>query len=82
MAHVYYFGKLSDIAGHLSETIPLPASISDTRSLRAWLDAERGFEGALMHRTVRTAINNEIVVDPHPVTDEDEIAFLPPVGGG
>ena len=82
MVHVYYFGKLSDIAGHLSETIALPASVSDTQALRAWLDDKRGFDGALLHRTVRTAINSEIVIDPHPVNDEDEIAFLPPVGGG
>jgi molybdopterin synthase sulfur carrier subunit len=54
----------------------------DTKSLREWLDQSRGFDGALMHKSVRVAVNSEIVDDPFPVSDADEIAFMPPVGGG
>ena len=39
-------------------------------------------DGAFLDKSVRLAINNEIVVDPHPVSRSDEIAFMPPVGGG
>ena len=82
MARILYFGKLSSIYGELSETAELPASVSDTAALRSWIDKTRGFDGALLHPSVRIAVNNEIVEDPSPVSDTDEIAFMPPVGGG
>ncbi|MEQ9527026.1 MAG: molybdopterin converting factor subunit 1 [Parvibaculaceae bacterium] len=82
MAEILYFGRLMDVTGTPAETLPLPASIKDTNALRIWLDTERGCGGALLEKTVRLAINSEIVADPHPVKDGDEIAFMPPVGGG
>jgi molybdopterin synthase sulfur carrier subunit len=82
MARILYFGKLSSIYGELSETTELPASVADTAALRSWIDQTRGFDGALLHPSVRVAVNNEIVDDPSPVSDADEIAFMPPVGGG
>lgn len=82
MATILYFGKLSSVFGDLSEQAPLPDGIADTGSLRKWLDDTRGFDGALMHKSVRVAVNSEIVADTFPVSDADEIAFLPPVGGG
>jgi len=82
MATFLYFGKLSSVFGDLSEQAPLPDGIADTGSLRKWLDNTRGFDGALMHKSVRVAVNSEIVSDAFPISDSDEIAFLPPVGGG
>ena len=82
MATILYFGKLSSLFGELSEQASLPDRISDTALLRKWLDETRGFDGELMHNSVRVAVNSEIVADPFPVSDMDEIAFLPPVGGG
>jgi molybdopterin converting factor subunit 1 len=82
MARILYFGKLSSIFGEMSETADLPASISDTAALRTWIDQTRGFDGVLLHPSIRIAVNNEIVPDPSPVSDTDEIAFMPPVGGG
>ncbi|HAE27212.1 MULTISPECIES: MoaD/ThiS family protein [Hyphomonas] len=82
MARILYFGKLSSIFGKVSEQTPLPDEVSDTKALREWLDETRNFNGALMHSSVRMAVNSEIIADPFPVSDSDEIAFLPPVGGG
>lgn len=82
MAEILYFGRLMDVTGTPGETIALPPSVTDTSALRRWLDAERSCGGALLEKTVRLAINSEIVADPHPVKDGDEIAFMPPVGGG
>jgi sulfur-carrier protein len=82
VALIMYFGKLSSTATGSSETVHLSGDIADSQALRAWLDNKHGFNGALAHKSVRTAINGEIVVDPHPVSNGDEIAFLPPVGGG
>ncbi len=80
--HIVYLGKLADIAGKSEEDIALPEAITTSSALRRWLDDTRAFQGALLHRTVRMAVNNEIVVDPHPVADHDEVALMPPVSGG
>ena len=82
MAQLLFFGRLMDTLGTAEETIALPATIRDTAALRHWLDADRKLDGALLEKTVRLAVNSEIVTDPHPVSDGDEIAFMPPVGGG
>lgn len=82
MAEILYFGRLSDVIGRPAETLDIPVTITDTAALRRWLDERNEAQGALLEKTVRLAVNSEIVADPHPVSDRDEIAFLPPVGGG
>lgn len=82
MAEILYFGRLSDVTGRHAETLDIPVTITDTAALRRWLDERNEARGALLEKTVRLAVNSEIVADPHPVSDRDEIAFLPPVGGG
>ena len=82
MAQILYFGRLSDVAGTGAETLDIPEDITDSASLRRWLDGEKSANGALLEKSVRLAINSEIVIDPHPVANGDEIAFMPPVGGG
>ena len=82
MARLLYFGRLEDALGLATETLTLPSDIADTSALRTWLDSSRQRGGALVELTVRIALNDQIVSEPCPVTDADEIAFLPPVGGG
>ena len=82
MAQILFFGRLMDLTGSASETLALPSGVRDTAALRQWLDRDRALGGALLEKTVRLAVNSEIVMDPHPVSDGDEIAFMPPVGGG
>ncbi len=82
MAQLLYFGRLIDVTGMSQETVMLPATVHDTSALRRWLDTDRSLGGALLEETVRLAVNSEIVTDPHPISDGDEIAFMPPVGGG
>jgi sulfur-carrier protein len=82
MAQLLFLGRLADIVDRPNQILDLPEGISDTAALRAWLDAHQSAGGALLEKTVRIAINSEIVVDPAPVSNSDEIAFMPPVGGG
>jgi molybdopterin converting factor subunit 1 len=77
-----YFGRLMDLLGASSETLDLPHHVTDTSALRLWLDNDRQLKGALLAKSVRMVVNNEIVSDPWAISDTDEIAFLPPVGGG
>lgn len=82
MAKLLYFGRLSDLTGTTEETLALPDDIRTAADLRDWLDLRFEASGAMKEPTVRIAINNEIVFDADPVAGDDEIAFMPPVGGG
>ncbi len=82
MAVLLFFGKLQDSVGSTTETFHLPETVTNTSELRAHLDRHFKLAGTLTSETVRVAVNNEIVADPSPIHNEDEIAFLPPVGGG
>lgn len=82
MAKLLYFGRLGDLAGTLEETLDLPSEVATAGDLRSWLDLRFDADGALLEPTVRIAVNNEISFDTTELSDADEIAFLPPVGGG
>ncbi len=82
MARILYFGRLVDISQTPSETLDLPYTIKTTSDLRTWLDERLQAGGALLEPSVKLAVNSEIVFDPHPISTHDEIAFMPPVGGG
>lgn len=82
MTDILYFGRLSDISGKPSENVDLPADITHVRDLRSWAEARFQAEGIFLEPTVRIAVNGEIVDDAYPLTNANEIAFMPPVGGG
>ena len=82
MANLLYFGKLVEITRHAQEKIDLPPTLSTTDDLRKWIDERLESEGLFLEPTIRIAINNEIVIEPHAINQSDEIAFMPPVGGG
>lgn len=82
MAQLLYFGRLCDVTGRDAEVLALPAEVQTAGALREWLDLRFEAGGALLEPTVRIAINSEISFDADPIGDQDEIAFMPPVGGG
>lgn len=82
MANLLFFGRTADLAGAGQSVQALPRHIGDTAALRAWLDKEKQACGAFLETSIRIAINSEIVTEPAPVCNADEIAFMPPVGGG
>lgn len=82
MAKLLYFGRLSDVTGAAQEDLQLPEDISTAGQLRNWLDLRFEAGGALLEPTVRIAVNSELCFDSTELNDADEIAFMPPVGGG
>lgn len=82
MMDIVYLGKLSDVTGLLQESLTAPENIKTTSDLRNWLDTRLNANGALCDPTIRIAINSEIVQEPSGLQPDDEIAFMPPVGGG
>ena len=80
MAELEFLGRLSVAFGD-KMTKALPANINTVASLKLWLDTEHG--GAhLSAPTVRAIVNHKIASDSQAITDNDIIAFYPPVGGG
>lgn len=82
MATILYFGCLTDITKTSIERRPLPDTVKTTGALRQWLDEAYGARGKLLEKSIRLAINNEFVTEPAEFSGTDEIAFMPPVGGG
>lgn len=82
MTNVLYFGRLSDISGKPMENICLPEYMTVAGDLRSWIDDRHQAEGAFLEPTVRIAINGELVDDTYSLSGANEIAFMPPVGGG
>ena len=82
MAKILYFGRLGDLTGMSEEQLDLPNAIATAGDLRNWLEARFETGGALLEPTVRIAVNNEISLDSTTVSNGDEIALMPPVGGG
>ena len=79
MATILFFGRLQEAVGTRALTATLPAGVRDTESLRAWLGREHP---ALCDASVRIAVNAELKTGSAPLSDGDEIAFLPPMSGG
>ncbi|MEC7289303.1 MAG: MoaD/ThiS family protein [Pseudomonadota bacterium] len=82
MAKLLYFGRLSDVTGATAEDLQLPDTIATAGQLRSWLDLRFEANGALLEPTVRIAVNSELCFDSTELSNADEIAFMPPVGGG
>ncbi|MEO0449901.1 MAG: molybdopterin converting factor subunit 1 [Pseudomonadota bacterium] len=82
MTKILYFGRLSDVTGTAEERLDLPDHVETAGALRSWLDLRFEAKGALLEPSVRIAVDSEIIFDDEPLTQANEIAFMPPVGGG
>jgi MoaE-MoaD fusion protein len=77
---VLFFGLLKDLVGTPSEEIDLPAG-SDLRAVFERYQSLQPRLGGLA-RSIVMARNREFASPSTPVSEGDEIAFLPPVSGG
>jgi sulfur-carrier protein len=78
MAKLVFLGRLEDRAGMAEMTVPAGA-LSD---ILTTLDPALALD--LLGERVRMALNGELVPDNRAValSEDDELAFLPPVSGG
>jgi molybdopterin converting factor subunit 1 len=73
-----YFASLCDAAGRSEESVASDAA--DLRALYAELAARHGF--TFTPDRLRVAVNGAFTDWNHPLADNDEVVFLPPVSGG
>ncbi len=78
MARLRLFASAREAAGTASDTIP-GATVRDVLD-SARLRYGEGF-GAVLDRS-KVWVNGEAAANDTPVTDDDEVAILPPVSGG
>ncbi|MGH6719981.1 MAG: molybdopterin converting factor subunit 1 [Alphaproteobacteria bacterium] len=81
---IRYFAWLRTKTGVGAEELARPAEVHDVDGLVRWLVARGpGYAEAFHERgAVRCAVNLDYVGFDHPLGDDDEVAFFPPVTGG
>ena len=77
MARILYFGSLPDRLGTAAEDAELPASVTDVRSLLAWLRA-RGpeWQRSLTEDGPQVTVNKAFANLDTPLSNRDEIAVV------
>ncbi len=82
MTKFHFLGRVSDMTGVMSGQIQIPEDVTDSIRLRRWIgqlyDSLEGFQDD----SIRIAIDGEVATEPCLIGSPNEIAFLPPVGGG
>jgi len=77
MAKILYFAALVDQLGRDSESVALPTSVSDVRSLLTWLRTRGGnWERLLVEQAVRVTVNKQFAAPETPINDAAEIAII------
>lgn len=81
---ILYFAWMRQRIGISNEVIELPEAVGTVDTLVDWLETRGdGYRNAFAKREViRAAVNQEYVQFDHPIAENDEIAFFPPVTGG
>jgi len=82
--NVLYFAWVREKIGKGAETLDLPDEVATVSALVDWLESRGGGYGeAFANRAlIRVAVNQVHVRGDAPVSQEDEVAFFPPVTGG
>ena len=84
MARLVFLGRFREIADPGLSEVALPGHVRTLAGLKDWLaQSEPALGHALESARTQIAVNQMIVRDPaHPIANDDEIAFLPPMSGG
>lgn len=78
MAKILYFSTLVDRLGASSEEVSLPASVTDVRTLLAWLRMRgENWEKALREDSVKITLNRQFAEADTAVNNRMEIAIVP-----
>ncbi|MBR9827433.1 MAG: molybdopterin converting factor subunit 1 [Oceanospirillales bacterium] len=79
-----YFARIREQLGCEEEQLALPADVTTVAELVNWLGQQRGepWKSVLTAPDLICACNQEVAGLQSKVSDDDEVAFFPPVTGG
>jgi molybdopterin synthase sulfur carrier subunit len=78
MAKILYFSILVDKLGRAEEETSLPGSVTDVRTLLAWLRTRGGaWEQSLREDAVKVTLNRQFAEADSAVNNNMEIAIVP-----
>lgn len=81
MAVILFFGRFSDLSDLLE--IELPETVTDKDSLTAFLSEKiEGFAELVAKPDTRISVNMMVSMNPVPITNADEIAYMSALSGG
>jgi molybdopterin converting factor small subunit len=80
---VLFFGRLGEAAGKAETAVDLPSSEMELEAFRDLVThSNPELAKLILNPSVRTVINQAMVLRDAVVRDGDEVAFLPAVSGG
>jgi molybdopterin converting factor small subunit len=84
LVRLLFLGKFGDMAPAALAEIALPGNVHTLKDLKEWVARQQPLLGEAMAATRTRLIINQCVAHDlsQPVTDGDEVAFLPPMSGG
>lgn len=84
MVKLVFLGKFGDVAPAGLAQVALPGEVQTLSDLKDWLTRQQPLLGQAMAATTTRLVVNQCVAHDlsAPVTDGDEVAFLPPMSGG
>ena len=89
MLSIQYFASIREALGRNEEELVLPRGVTSVQTLIDYLlIVNPHFEvvfkggGSSKSRKVLVAVNQTIVDRNHPLSENDEVAFFPPMTGG
>ena len=77
--NVLYFGKIAALTQLKSEVVEMQGDVCTVKELQIKLGANYV---ELKNSTFRVAVNRALRNDKDLISDQDEVAFLPPYAGG
>jgi molybdopterin synthase sulfur carrier subunit len=79
-----YFAWLRDKIGCAQEEIRLPPGVTNVGQLIDWLSGRspRYDDAFEFIEVIKVLVNQSLVPNDYPVSDDDEVIFVPPIGGG
>ena len=84
MLHIHYFASVREAMQRSGEELALPQGVVTVADLIALLTRTKPDFKAINQASgaVLVAVNQTVVGPSHPLADDDEVAFFPPMTGG
>ncbi len=84
MLRIQYFASIRETLGRSEEELELPAQVGSVQDLIDHLSSvNSSFQRVFSAKNKVLAAVNQTVVDlDHPLSENDEVAFFPPMPGG